>query len=381
MAAQAQRMSSRSSLMAVLNSAFDVDDDDAPVASSKPDAAGVAGAAGSSDAVVQPAIASVDSPSLSWPDAAPAPAMADMPAPGHTAAPENMLTPFETAVPAAPATPAEPVQLRPTPEVLQPSATFAAPGIDHGIDVAQADMPAHVVEDAPAWHRRACNSYQYDPELHDLEISDEEGVAALLTPAPSESYVPSDADTSDFEHGVCDHTLISGRYGKIEGHLFGGQKMGGLTMHTKFEAAATASSGYKTLERGMWVDCPGVPWTETQLVRIASGTVSASSSERSKSQKKYAALLLVPLGSFEDPVDRSKDEWYYAPLQKVQPLDGPVDVNGGPLFHRSGKRKRMFNRDRHGADVCLDAWVPQSISTLARKAGGLTARKPRKRAE
>eukprot|EP00966_Prymnesium_polylepis_P206343 4781190-Prymnesium_polylepis.1 len=32
-----------------------------------------------------------------------------------------------------------------------------------------------------------------------------------------------------------------------------------------------------------------------------------------------------------------------APLQKVQPLDGPEDVSGGPLFHRSGKRKRMFN--------------------------------------
>ena len=49
--------------MAVLNSAFDGDDDDAPVASSRPDAPGVTGAAGSADAVVQPAIAScVDSP-------------------------------------------------------------------------------------------------------------------------------------------------------------------------------------------------------------------------------------------------------------------------------------------------------------------------------
>ena len=365
--------------MEMFRSAFDSDDDYAADVVSKPDAAGVFGGAGSSDAAVQPAVAvCVDSPSTSEVSrlhAAPAPALAE------AAAPDKLSTPGKAAVPAAP------LQSRQfhgaSAVALQSPATSAAPELD----VAQADVPAHAVAAASAGKDCAVSKLLYAPEVHDLEWSDDEECAAAplsaapLSPAPSQSHVPSDADTSDFEHGECDHTLTSGRYGKIEGRLFGSHQIGGLTMHTKFEAAATASSGYKTLERGMWVDCPGIPWTETQLVRIASGNVSASSSGKSKAQKKYAALLLVPLGSFEDPVDRSKDEWYYAPLQKVQPLDGPEDVSGGPLFHRSGKRKRMFNCDRHGADVCLDAWVPQSISTLARKAGGLTARKSRKPAE
>ena len=165
---------------------------------------------------------------------------------------------------------------------------------------------------------------------------------------------------SDFDHGDCVHELRSGRYAKLEGCFYGADMMGDLTLHTQFVAAANASSSYKSLARGMWVDCPGVPWEETQLVRIISGSVAES--EKGKPQKKYVVLLYAG--------DQEQDRWYYAPMQLVKPLDDGVLFSEGGLFN--GLSGRVRKDYRHNADKALQAWTAQPIGTLARKAGELT---------
>jgi hypothetical protein len=173
-----------------------------------------------------------------------------------------------------------------------------------------------------------------------------------------------DSDNSDFEHGEQVHELrTGGRHSKLEGHFFGSEQRGSLTLHTKFTAAHGASNGYKTLERGMWVDCPGVPYEEVQLVRIISGDVA----ESGKTGKRHVVLLFA--------VSEDEPEWFYAPMKLVEPLDGgPLFSEGGPCH---GACKWMFNCDRHAADRALHAWKPEAIKTLARKASALTPRKSR----
>ena len=97
----------------------------------------------------------------------------------------------------------------------------------------------------------------FDPALHHVLP-----VSEMARELSQDCETRSDSDSSDFDHGDAVHELRSGRYGKLEGHFFGSKKAGTLTLHTKFAAADHASSGYKTLPRGMWVDCPGVPWQE-----------------------------------------------------------------------------------------------------------------------
>ena len=123
------------------------------------------------------------------------------------------------------------------------------------------------------------------PRAHEVLCSSERADEAVCLPArrqreptlflevdSEEASEPAESDNSDsdFDHGSCVHELRSGRYSKLEGCFYGADTMGDLTLHSQFVAAANASSGYKSLARGMWVDCPGVPWEETQLVRIDS---------------------------------------------------------------------------------------------------------------
>ena len=376
-------------MMAVLKSAFDGDDDDAPVASSRPDAPGVTGAAGSADAVVQPAIAScVDSPSpskTSRPDAAPAPAMADV------GAPEDVPAPAEggEALPAVPVVPAAPVETpvqSSTPDAsttgaelhlpMPALASACMPSLESeplpsmDLDEEFEQLPSTLPTTRPARLTRSPAEARVvagDFELHTLVCAGlpRMGIETIMRGYDSDNDRAYDSDDSAFEHGDAVHQLQTGRYSKLEGAFFGDEKRGTLTLHTKFVAEQNASAGYKTLERGMWVDCPGVPYDEVQLVRILSGDVAASS--KAKAQKKYAILLFS--GSEDEP------EWFYAPMQLVKPLDGGILFSEGGPFH--GSRKWMFSCDRHAADRALLTWEPQSISTLTRKAGELTPCQPR----
>jgi len=153
--------------------------------------------------------------------------------------------------------------------------------------------------------------------------------------------------------------IFSGRHGKLEGTLSGGQKLAHLTLHTKFEAAENASAGYVTLQIGTWVECPGVPWNDVQLVRLISCSVRVTA--RSKSQNKYFALMVKATPWI--------NEWFYAPLQQVNVLDGPVCGNGVPYTDKWGSRIRMFEEDRLNAEYQLKSWQPQSVSKMAKMAG------------
>jgi len=170
-------------------------------------------------------------------------------------------------------------------------------------------------------------------------------------------YSDSVSSDSEFEHGDCVRELRSGRYSKLEGKLYGGHTLGGLTLHTKFAADSKASAGYVTLKCGTWVDCSRVPWTETQLVRIVSGDIKASA--KGKAQKRYIALLLFAMPE--------RNEWFYAPLQQVKPLSGPISSSGEPYYTRKGKRKRMFSCDRHDAEEQLQAWHARTRARTRRR--------------
>ena len=216
------------------------------------------------------------------------------------------------------------------------------------------------------------------PRAHEVLCSSERADEAVCLPArrqreptlflevdSEEASEPAESDNSDsdFDHGSCVHELRSGRYSKLEGCFYGADTIGDLTLHSQFVAAANASSGYKSLARGMWVDCSGVPWEETQLVRIISGSVAESA--KGKPQKKYVVLLYAG--------DQQQDRWYYAPMQLVKPLDDCVLFGEGGLFN--GQNRWVRNDYRHSADKALQKWTPQPIGTLARKAGELTPRK------
>jgi hypothetical protein len=63
----------------------------------------------------------------------------------------------------------------------------------------------------------------------------------------------------------------------------------------------------------MWVDCPGVPWQEMQLVvvRILSGDIAQST--KGKAQKTYVALLFAGDGGHQ--------KWWYGPMQMCTPVE------------------------------------------------------------
>ena len=127
----------------------------------------------------------------------------------------------------------------------------------------------------------------------------------------------------------------------------------------------------------MAVDAEGSQ-VETWLVRIAGAPVAGTA--KSKPQWKYVALLISdsdPAVSESDPASDTLDctwTWHYAPLQKLTPLS-PIDTdNGTVVYNYDGTPKRSYNGTRHHGDKLLKDWVPQSINTLSKKAGGLTPR-------
>ena len=245
------------------------------------------------------------------------------------------------------------------PQKLPPQSTPAA----------AAGLPAP--EHEPAVHRHVQGDISsFDAALDELEAEDSDGDGCHAQAVCAGMHIwESASDDSDFEYGPVVRELRTGRYSKLEGKLFGSEQVGGLTLHTRFEAASGASAGYKTLERGMAVDAEGSP-VDTWLVRIVGGTVAGSA--KGKSQWKYVALLKSD--EYDEASDTAYHNWYYSPLQKLTPLV-PIETSGGKVAcNADGSQKRSFNGSRHEADKALAVWVPQSINTLSRKAGELTPR-------